>query len=211
MSKSKPQKAVKSAPVLKKTSKITSKTAKPKTITKKSPTPKLNPLKLENQLIAKIEQKLTDQIAAVESPSQIGFLPVRLSFILNAIYFLAFSAIALIASTNGIAAISPWLTLPVDQSLSTTYLLEISGVFGMIVAILMLMAAQTPKQYLWFYLLMILLIQPANLISNFTKMQFESTLMFQNYLFFDTVFVAVLWALNLLSFKAFWKIIQLKK
>lgn len=221
MSKAKPQKSTKSASFKTKTSKSVTTKAKsvpvifktlPKNSTKsKTKQPKIQPLQLENQLIAKIEQRLSDEIATLERPSIIGFLPARISFIINALYFLAFAVIALYASSNGLSAISSWLTLPLDQSLSTIYLLEISGAFGMIIALLLLMAAQKPQQYLWLYLLLILLVQPANLIGNLTKMQLDSTLMFQNYLFFDTVLVTVLWALNLLSLKAFWKIIKFKK
>ncbi len=185
--------------------------------------PKTQPIKvaepysLHHQLLAAIKttpsqlaQEFTKEVAELESPQKIWFLPMRIAFVLNAIYYLAFAAITLLGSFQGFGQISPFFTLPFDPSIGNLLLLEISGVFAGIVALTMLHAVSEPLRYKWLYFLFVFFILPAGIVNNLAKLQLDTTIQFQNYLFFDTVVTVILWGINFISLFAFLKTLRRK-
>ncbi len=126
-------------------------------------------------------------------------IPSRVAYFLNGLYFLSFSVIAFIGLFSNFNTIKPFFTLPFDTSFSSFFLLEIAAVFSFLVSILHFHAARFPQQYRWFYFLLILVYFPYHFASNFQKMQIELSQDFQNYLYFDTIIMAIFWICFLFS------------
>lgn len=127
------------------------------------------------------------------------YLPARIAFFLNGLYFLSFSIISFVGLFSNYKVIKPFFTLPFETNFSSFFLLEIAAVFSFLVSLMFLHAARHPKIYRWFYFLLILLFLPYHFLSNLQKMQIELPPDFQNYLYFDTIIMAVFWATYLIS------------
>ncbi len=136
------------------------------------------------------------------------FLPARVGLFLNGVYFLIFALIAFAGLGLGFEAIEDFFVLPFEETVGTLYLLEISAAFGLIASLLYFHAAQEPRRYSWFYFLVVLFVLPGNFIANLQKMQLDLSLDFQNYLYFDTLVVSILWGINILSIYAFLKTLK---
>jgi|GEM_PF-6932140 len=139
------------------------------------------------------------------------FLPARIAFLLNGLYFLTFSVLSFIGLFSSYSIIKPFFTLPFETNFSSFFLLEMAAVFSFLASLLFIHAARHPQRYRWFYFLLILLILPYHFFSNLQKMQIELPPDFQNYLFFDTIVMAVLWFAYLISLYPYLKPLSGKK
>ncbi len=147
---------------------------------------------------AKERQKPVSQIETKRIQNQ-WLIPARVAFFLNGLYFLAFSIISFLGLFSGFKIIKPFFVLPFDTSFTAFFLLETAAVFAFLVSLMFLHAARYPQLYRWFYFVMILLVLPYHFLSNLQKMQIELPADFQNYLYFDTIVMAILWATFLIS------------
>lgn len=155
------------------------------------------------------EQKKADKNALIRKKpeSKIAFqqkldiwlIPARIAYFLNGLYFLSFSVISFIGVFGSFNVIKPFFTLPFETSFSSVFLLEIAAMFSFLVTLLYFYAAKHPWRMRWFYFLLILLVIPYHFISNFQKMQIELPQDFLNYMYFDTILMAVLWLCCLCS------------
>lgn len=160
----------------------------------------------------------TNPTARVQPTSQIGqsarldlwLIPARLAFFLNGLYYLSFSVMAFLGVFSSYKIIKPFFILPFDTTFSSFFLLEIAAVFALLASMLFLHAAKHPRLYRWFFFLIIILFIPYHFLSNLQKMQIELPQDFQNYLYFDTIVTAVLWAVYLLSISSYLKLISRK-
>lgn len=146
----------------------------------------------------KVRVKPVSQLEA-ESRRNAWYLPARIAFLLNGLYFFTFSVISFVGLFSSYKIIKPFFTLPFDTNFSSFFLLEIAAVFSFLVSLMFIHAARHPKSYRWFYFLLILLILPYHFLSNLQKMQIELPPDFQNYLYFDTMVMAVFWVAYLVS------------
>lgn len=126
-------------------------------------------------------------------------IPARIAYLLNGLYFLGFSVVSFIGVFGGFNVIRPFFTLPFETSFSSVFLLEIAALFAFLVTQLYFYAARHPWHMRWFYFLLILVVFPYRFLSNFQKMQIELPQDFLNYLYFDTILMAVLWLCFLFS------------
>jgi hypothetical protein len=126
-------------------------------------------------------------------------IPARVAFFLNGLYFLIFSIISFVGIFSNFTIIRPFFTLSFETSFSSFFLLEIAAMFAFLVSILYFYASKYPRNFSWFYFIVILLVIPYHLVSNLQKMQIELPQDFQNYLYFDTIILAVFWICYLIS------------
>lgn len=154
-----------------------------------------------------VRQKPQSQIKEAEKIS-FWFIPARLAFLLNGISFLAFSLIALLQILQSHNILKSFLSLPFDPTISSNYLLEMAGGFALIGSLLFFHAARHPKKYSWLYFFLVLFALPANFLSNLSKLQSEIPEQFYNFVYYDTVVIAVLWAIYLLSLLSYFKTIK---
>lgn len=138
-------------------------------------------------------------------------IPARLAFFLNGIYCLTFSVVAFLGVFSGYKLIKPFFTLPFDTTFSSFFLLEIAAVFALLGCLLFFHAAKHPRNYRWLFFFIIIAFIPYHFLSNLQKMQIELPQDFQNYLYFDTIVTAVLWAIYVLSIYAYLKLTSPKK
>ena len=141
----------------------------------------------------------------IQHKASLWLIPARVAYFLNGIYFLGFSIVSFVGLFSSYKVIKPFFTLPFDTSFSAFFLLEIAAFFSFLVSLMFLHAARHPKHYRWFYFLLIILIMPYHLLSNFQKLQIELPTDFQNYLYFDTIVMAVLWLAYLVSLVSYLK------
>lgn len=145
------------------------------------------------------ERKKPDSQIALRQNMELWLIPARIAFFLNGLYFFSFSVVSFIGVFGGFNVIKPFFTLPFETSFSSIFLLEIAAMFSFLVTLLYLYAAKHPWNMRWFYFLLILLVIPMHFISNFQKMQIELPQDFLNYLYFDTILMAILWICYLCS------------
>jgi len=166
--------------------------------------------KLQKTLSQKEEQKIAEknQPTARKKPESrlaerekmlLWYIPARIAYFLNGLYFLSFSIIAFIGVFSSFNVIKPFFTLPFETSFSSFFLLEIAAAFAFLVSLLFFQAARRPARYRWFYFVLILLFFPYHFLSNVQKMQIELSQDFLNYLYFDTIIMAVFWICYLAS------------
>lgn len=141
----------------------------------------------------------------IEMDSKINkwLIPARVAFLLNGLYFLTFAIISFIGIFSGFSIIRPFFTLSFETSFSSFFLLEIAAMFSVLVSILYFYAFYFPKNFKWFYFILILVAIPYHLISNLQKLQIELPQDFQNYLYFDTIIMSVFWICYLVSIYAY--------
>ncbi|MGL5830936.1 MAG: hypothetical protein ACRCZE_02185 [Candidatus Altimarinota bacterium] len=154
-----------------------------------------------------IRKKPESQIQQAEKLN-FWFIPARIAFLLNGIYFLLFSLVAVLHIMQSHRLIQTFFTLPFDPTLSSNYLLEMVGSFALLGGLLMFHAARHPKKYSWFYFFLVLFALPFSFLSNLSKLQTEIPEQFYNFIYYDTVVVAVLWAIYLLSMLSYFKTIK---
>lgn len=176
---------------------------------------------LKDKKMQRIQNTLRTSKPAVETPEKgrvkpvsqietqhkadLWLVPSRVAYFVNGIYFLGFSVVSFIGLFSSYKVIKPFFTLPFDTSFSSFFLLEIAAFFSFLVSLMFLHAARHPRHYRWFYFLLIILVLPYHFLSNYQKLQIELPADFQNYLYFDTVVMAVLWAAYMVSLPAYLK------
>lgn len=143
--------------------------------------------------------------------TDLWMIPARVAYFLNGIYFLGFSIVSFLGLFSNYKLIQPFFTLPFDTTFSSFFLLENAAFFSFLVSLMFMHAARHPRSYRWFYFLLIILVFPFHFLSNFQKLQIELPADFQNYLYFDTIVMAVLWAAFLVSLLSYLKPNQSKK
>ncbi len=173
---------------------------------------KIRSLQKKQKIQKKVEKVKTigrqKPISKIETEYKysLWLIPARVAFFLNGLYFLAFSIISFIGLFSDFKIIKPFFTLPFDTNFSSFFLLEIAAMFSFLVSLMFFHAARQPRLYKWFYFLMILLVLPYHFVSNIQKLQIDLPLDFQNYLFFDTIIMTILWGAYLLSIYSFFKL-----
>lgn len=135
-------------------------------------------------------------------------IPARIAFLLNAFYFFSFSVVSFIGVFSSYKIIRPLFTLPFETSFSSFFLLEIAAIFALLGSLALFQAFRKPRQFSWLYYFFLILFIPYCFASNLLKMQIELPQDFQNYLFFDTIILAVSWLVYLISLKGY---LSLKK
>jgi hypothetical protein len=152
-------------------------------------------------------KKPQSQIKEAEKIS-FWFIPARIAFLLNGLCFLFFSLIAFLQILQSHSVLKTFLALPFDPTISSNYLLELSGSLALIGSLLFFHAARHPQKYSWLYFFLVLFALPANFLSNLSKLQSEIPQQFYNFIYYDTVVIAVLWAIYLLSLFSYFKSIK---
>ncbi len=142
------------------------------------------------------------QIAKLEK-TLFWFLPARLSFLLNGIYILIFSIFSTIFVLANFHLITNTFTLPFEPTFTITMLLELVASLGVMVSILMFMAALKPYKFKFFYYFMLIAFLPANFIADFARLQLQTAIVFESYLYFDIITVSFFWITLLLSLPAY--------
>jgi hypothetical protein len=168
----------------------------------KSPQPSNNSEKIEP-----IRKKPTSQIEQAEKLN-FWFIPARLAFLLNGIGFLLFSLVVFLNILQSHNLFQTFYTLPFDPTLSSNYLLEICAALALLGSLLFFHAARHPKKYSWLYFFLVLFALPAGFLSNLSKLQSEIPEQFYNFIYYDTLGIAVLWAIYLLSILSYFKNIK---
>lgn len=135
----------------------------------------------------------------LERKMELWLIPARVGFLLNGIYFISFSLVSFLGVFSGLSLIKPFFTLPFETSFSSSFLLEIAALFSFLGSLLYFYAARHPWRMRWFYFLLILLVLPYHFYSNWQKMLIELPRDFLNYLYFDTILMAVIWVCLLCS------------
>lgn len=126
-------------------------------------------------------------------------IPARVAFLLNGLYFLIFAVVSFIGIFSNFTIIRPFFTLSFETSFSSFFILEIAAMFALSVSILYFYAFYFPQKFRFFYFFLILLAIPYHLVSNLQKLQIELPQDFQNYLYFDTIIMSILWICYLVS------------
>jgi hypothetical protein len=140
-----------------------------------------------------LTRKKPDSQVELHNRLDAWLIPARVAYFLNGIYFLSFALVSFVGIFSNFNIIKPFFTLPFETSFSSIFLLEIAAVFSLLVSLLYFHAARSPRNYRWFYFVLILGYFPYHFLSNLQKMQIELSLDFQNYLYFDTIVMAVFW------------------
>ncbi len=141
----------------------------------------------------------------LQNKLDLWLIPARVAYFLSGLYFLSFAVVSFIGIFSNFSVIKPFFTLPFDTSFSSFFLLEIAAVFSFLVSLIFIHASRSPRQYRWFYFTMILVYFPYHFFSNFQKMQIELSQDFLNYLYFDTIIMAVFWICFLASLYSYLK------
>ncbi|MBD3270332.1 hypothetical protein GF376_02300 [Candidatus Peregrinibacteria bacterium] len=175
-----------------------------KNISKKEAQKNKSDQKNDKSTRKKPESKIKEQ-----EKLSLWFVPAKISFIFNGIYYLIFAVISFLAISFSPDIISNYFVLPFDlNNYESLYLLEVSAAFALLGSLLFFHAAKEPRKYAWFYFFLILFFLPGAILANIQKMQLNITENFTNFLFFDTILTTVFLGVNLLSIYAYIKTIR---